>query len=224
MMGTALARAWRLLALTALAAALIASAERAHSSRAEACAGATSGRTKVGAITRIFHTSVFVRSRYISAAPCDLLTGDVVKTDLRGEAVLRLAVEGRETTCALLQRVTLNVYPASQFSLSSTRRRVVSFSAGRTWCSRKGRTTAKSLYSAGQAKFLTDDATFGVEVDRGTVLVKVALGGTLRVWTQTAAEVLRRGKAALISPKGKITGPVTARFDAKDGLALARLR
>jgi hypothetical protein len=223
MIPAAPARALKLLALTALAAALIASgAERAHSGGAKACVGATSGHSKVGAITRIFHTSVFVRSRYISAAPCDLLAGDGVRTDARGEAVLRVAVEGRETTCALLQRVTLNVYPTSQIPLPSSSRRVVSFSAGRTWCSRKGR-TVKSLYSAGKAKLLTGAATFGVEVDRGTVLVKVA-SARLRVQTETATKVLLPRQAVLISPTGRITGPVRARFDAKDGLALARLR
>jgi hypothetical protein len=218
-------RARKLLALTALAAALTASgAEKANSSRAEQCVGATSGRAKVGAITRILHTSVFVRNRYMSAAPCDLLDGDDVRTDSRGEAVLQLAIGGRATTCALLQRGTITVYPASGLPLSSSSRRVVSFSAGRTWCARRG-TTVKSLYSAGRAELLTGAATFGVEVDRGTVLVKVApSSATLRVQTTVATKVLLQRQAVLISPTGKITGPEPARFDAKDGLALARLR
>jgi hypothetical protein len=217
------ARARKLLALTALAAALTASgAERAHSVGVEPCVGAISKRPRVGAITRILHTSVFVRNRYTSAAPCELFAGDEVRTDSRGEAVLRLRIAGQETTCALLQRVTMNVYTPPGIPLSSREIQVVDFWAGRTWCSKR-KTTVLSLYSAGKAQLLTSAATFGVEVDRGTVLVKVA-SARLLVRTKVASKVLRRRQAALISPTGRITGPVPARFDAKDGLALARLR
>ena len=186
--------------------------------------GATSSHAKVGAIARILHTSVFVRHRYLSAAPCDLVAGDDVRTDSRGEAVLQLAIGGRVTTCALLQRGTITVYPASGFPL------LVLEQAGCQLLGRKnlvlGRgTTAKSLYTAGKAELLTDGATFGVEVDRGTVLVKVAPGSaTLRVQTSVATKVLLQRQAVLISPTGKITGPEPARFDARDSLALARLR
>ena len=211
----------RLFAVTVLAAAFAAwEAERAGSGAVDPCRGATSGRTKVGTLTRILHTSVYIGGRYRAAAPCDLFALDELRTDSRGEAVLRLTVRGRVTACAVFQRAKLSIYSPT------TSPRVITFSAGRTWCS----TTAnvESPFVAVQAKLSTSTtifartALFAVEVDSGSALVKVK-SGTVRVEQARKVEV-KSNQAVLVSPTGKITGPQQARFDATDALALARLR
>ena len=193
-------------------------ADPAGSRAAESCR-AVPGRTKVGAVTRIIHTSVFVDSRYAQTAPCDLFAGDELRTDSRGEAVVQLADRGRATICSVFQRARLRFY-SRPTSLPVSSLRVITFSeAGRTWCSTKG--SFKSPFVAVQAMLSTASSIFGVEIDRETVLIKV-FSGTLHV-SQAREVDVGPGKAILVSPTGMITGPRRARFDATDRLALARV-
>jgi hypothetical protein len=210
------------LALMVLVAAVGAwEAQNADSDPFDACGG-TSGGTKVGAVTSVLHSSVSVGRRY-TGAPCDLFAGDVLQTDSRGEAVLRLGIGDRQTSCAIFQNAGLTIYPdLPKPVIKPVITPVITFSRGRTWCSTAGRD--KSSFLVLRTRLRVHNARFGVEVDPRTnkVLIKVAYG-TVEIPGKTVKTV-EKNRAVLVLQTGAIEGPQPAPFDATDALAWSRLR
>jgi len=202
----------RCAALAVGAVAVVASSVERSSSATQALCAPSGSQPKVGSLTRILHTTVFVDRIYVGAVPCELVRGNVVRTDSRGEAVLRLSVAGRGTKCVVLPLAKTVTYPSAKPGA------VVDFASGRSWCSTSGG-NGRSFFSAGGIKIAAVQTMFGVDISR-RVTVKV-YSGSLRVNRTT----LRSRMALVLSTTGKIIrGPSTAVFDAEDGLALAQLR
>ena len=215
----------RVLALVwAVAAVVVARADGALHGGADACVATTAAPT-VGAVMRIFHTSLYVRGRYVGAAPCYLVSGDTLSTDTRGR---------RSSSCPL-----------------GVGRPNASFFRSRSFASFQGRAANNAEEVVGRCHVLgrqnlvlsgewrDDPGARGVgrrgrggSARQGDLqrrggfpagLVKVG-AGSLTVRAPGGSRVVKQGYAVLVFQTGMIKGPESAQFDAKDGLALARLR
>ena len=164
-------------------------------------------------LTRILHSSVYVGGRYSVRSAG--LERDELRTDSRGEAVLRMVFRGRVTTCAVFQRKAECLLPPT----SRVRHRKtppVTFSVARTWCSTKA--MLESSFAARQSC-----------VYKHLSFVEVDCAQCSSRFMSASCESSRRwgfpdGMPALRPPNGTIIGPKKVRFDATDALAAARLR
>jgi hypothetical protein len=203
----------RCAALVAGAAAVVALGVESSASSTQVLCARSSAQPKVGTLTKILHTTVFVAGTYVAAAPCDVIRDDEVKTDSRGEAVFRLSVAGRVTRCVVLPLARGRAYPTKRSGA------VLDFISGRSWCSTTGGNRT-SFFLARGIKIVSTQAIFGIDVGR-RVTIKV-YSGSLRINNKTA---LRPRLEMVLSPTGKIIRrPRAAVFDADDGLAIAQLR
>jgi hypothetical protein len=224
-----------IIALAAFA-GLTASTDRSLSSSQTLCAPSRSNSTRVGTLTRLLHTTVRVDGAYVGTAPCDLVAGDEIRTDGRGEAVFEVSRAGQKARGVVLPLARVSIAPAPDDSKT-----VVDLIDGRSWYSATATTTCSdktknkaTCFSAGKTKIeATSGAVFGVDIRARApdpnVLVKV-YSGDVRVhpgsFDAKQTTTVKRLKALSASTRtGKIFGPpARARFDALDGVALAQLR
>jgi hypothetical protein len=199
----------------------------AHGPRAGArnlCASISGKR--VGVLTSVLHTNVYVAGTNVGAAPCDLVARSLVKTDRRGQAVFRLSRAGRRTKCILLPESRLMLSPAS-----NDQEPVIRFMVGTSWCmtsgDERGFFSPPKLSSDGDFRLVTTKSVFGVNGARRTT-VKIdstsdARGAKLmKVGVRTIS--IKGKHQATITSTGRMMGPTQAKLDAADRVALARLR
>jgi hypothetical protein len=202
----------------------------AHGPRAGArnlCASISGKR--VGVLTSVLHTNVYVAGTNVGAAPCDLVARTRVWTDQRGQAVFRLSRAGRRTKCILLSQSSLMLSPASR-----DQEPVIRFTGGRSWCSTSGGVggffSPRTPPSGGDIRLVTIGSVFGVKVGTGAISTVIKINSTSDAG---GVKLIKKGASAIrvkskhqvkITSTGAIKRPTRAELDAADRVALARLR
>lgn len=190
-----------------------------------ACAPVSGG--KVGALTSILSTKVFVARTNIGAAPCDLAARSQLRTDARGQAVFKLSRAGRDTRCIVLPLSSLELSPGPR-----DQEPVIRFTSGTTWCSTSGGKQGHFAVKSPRGEDIrvkTGNSSFGVTFGTQT-LVKIESSSdpSQEVIVEDSASrnvrrVKRRQQVAVAST-GRIGNPTRAAINAADRVALAQLR